>query len=116
MCKIAEKTFGKYVYFIEAQHSTYIRLPKVFYSIVQAFCFVGGKNSSSVLDMVEYYSIQSNVWCDLAALPLAVQGAGAVFLNDQLHVVGGRGKTNYENRTWVCLCISFADFKIFQFR
>lgn len=83
---------------------------------MQTFCFVGGTNSSNILDMAEYYSIQSNVWCDLARLPVAVLGAGAVFLNDQLYVVGGKGKTNYENRTWVCFCISFADFKMFEFR
>jgi hypothetical protein len=83
---------------------------------VHAFCFVGGRDSSSILDVVEYYSIQSNVWCDLTPLPLAVQGAGAVFLNDQLYVVGGRGKTNYESRTWVCLYISFPYFIMFQLR
>lgn len=54
--------------------------------------------------MVEYYSIRSNDWCELAHLPLAVEGAGAVFLNGQLYVVGGRGKTNYESRAWVCFC------------
>jgi hypothetical protein len=94
----------------------FVHLPKVFCSVLQAFCFAGGTNSSTVLDVVEYYSIQSNVWCDLAPLPLAVQGAGAVFVDDQLYVVGGKGETNYENRTWVCLCISVADFKIFHFK
>ena len=54
--------------------------------------------------MVEYYSIQSNEWCELARLPLAVEGAGAIFLNRQLYVVGGRSKTNYESRAWVCFC------------
>lgn len=54
--------------------------------------------------MVEYYSIQSNEWCELAHLPVAVQGTGAVFLDQQLYVVGGRTKTNYESRAWVCFC------------
>lgn len=68
------------------------------------FCCVGGANSTGLLDVVEYYSIQSNEWCELARLPLAVEGAGAVFLNRQLYVVGGRSKTNYESRAWVCYC------------
>lgn len=63
-------------------------------------------NSSTVLDVVEYYSIQSNVWCDLAPVPLAVQGAGAAFLDQKLYVVGGRGRSGYENRVWVCFCRS----------
>lgn len=68
------------------------------------FCCVGGTNSTGLLDVVEYYSVQSNEWCELARLPLAVEGAGAVFLNRQLYVVGGRSKTNYESRAWVCYC------------
>ncbi|XP_069687912.1 kelch-like protein diablo [Periplaneta americana] len=76
-----------------------------FYAAVAAKDYVvfvvGGTNSSTVLDVVEYYSIQSNVWSDLAPLPIAVQGAGAVILDQQLHVVGGRGKNKYENRVWV---------------
>jgi hypothetical protein len=67
---------------------------------------VGGTNSSTVLDVVEYYSIQSNVWCDLAPLPLAVLGAGAAFIEQKLYVVGGKGKTGYENAVWVCFCRS----------
>ncbi|KAJ9583040.1 hypothetical protein L9F63_022619, partial [Diploptera punctata] len=62
---------------------------------------IGGTNSSTVLDVVEYYSIQSNVWSDLSNLPVAVQGAGAVFLDGQLFVIGGRGKTHHEKRAWI---------------
>ncbi|PSN37426.1 hypothetical protein C0J52_19033 [Blattella germanica] len=54
-----------------------------------------------VLDVVEYYSIQSNVWSDLAPLPVAVQGAGAAFLYQQLYVVGGKGERDNEKRVWM---------------
>lgn len=62
---------------------------------------IGGADSSAFLDVVEYYSIQSNVWCNLAPLPLAVLGAGAAFLDQKLYVVGGKGKTGYQNAVWV---------------
>jgi hypothetical protein len=68
------------------------------------FYSIGGTNSSTVLDVVEYYSIQSNVWCDLAPLPLAVLGAGAAFLDQKLYVVGGKSRTGYENGVWVRFC------------
>jgi hypothetical protein len=91
----AENAYRKYVWFIAL---FFVSSKNIL------FCFVGGTNSSEVLDVVEYYSIQSNVWCDLAPLPLAVLGAGAAFLDQKLYVVGGKSRTGFENGVWVSFC------------
>nr|CAD7588425.1 unnamed protein product [Timema genevievae] len=61
----------------------------------------GGYNLSSLLNSVEYYSIQSHVWTTLTRLPVSLQGAGAEFVDGCLYIVGGAGQTGYEKRVWM---------------
>nr|CAD7440605.1 unnamed protein product [Timema bartmani] len=61
----------------------------------------GGYNLSSLLNSVEYYSIQSHVWTTLTPLPVSLQGAGAEFVDGCLYIVGGAGQTGYEKRVWI---------------
>nr|CAD7265187.1 unnamed protein product [Timema shepardi] len=61
----------------------------------------GGYNVSSLLNSVEYYSLQSHVWTTLTPLPVSLQGAGAQFVDGCLYIVGGAGQTGYEKRVWI---------------
>ena len=62
---------------------------------------LGGLSQGKVISSCEHYSVQSNEWISLAALPVAIHGSGAALPNQILCVAGGRTENGIENRAWV---------------
>ncbi|XP_067000718.2 kelch-like protein diablo isoform X2 [Anabrus simplex] len=91
-----------------AEHETQViptmSVPRYYFAVAtleyEVFV-IGGRSEDSVVDLVECYNIQSNEWCELPALPSAVVGAGAAFVDQQLMVVGGEVDGIIDRKAWM---------------
>ena len=63
----------------------------------------GGINREKLVDVCEFYNVQSNEWSTLAPLPIAVHGSGAAYPNQVICIIGGKSEQEIERRCWVTL-------------
>lgn len=62
---------------------------------------MGGQTNNIFLASVERYSVQKNKWDKLCALPEAIHGSAAAFLDGFLYMAGGKTAVQHEDKLWM---------------